>query len=240
MPEVGNTFRAQVANATGTSIFGNMEYQFKIFQIAHDGRFMIEIVNNGPPATGYITNDQLDLLKGKKGVLEITKQVMMRGEPEYHLYYKQQPAGREVGYQEIVDQQKQKSIEDIENMQREDLIKYVARIQSQGHDVINISEDTSDYEIKSALRKVLDLPPAAIKTLEELGYGQSFLASSPDAQKKGIFDKQITPAELKRAIAARAPDEPTSYSMDQSEGGRRRRRKTKKSKRRSRKTRRYR
>ena len=90
------------------------------------------------------------------------------------------------------------------------------------------------------------LPP---KTLEELGYGPSFISSSSDADKKRILAEQTPYADFihDRSRAFNDPSRPRPpprepelppHMLSDDGGGRRRRRKTKKSKRRSRKTRR--
>lgn len=89
------SFKAPVEDSTGNSTAGNVDRDIT-FTRNEDGRLLISIANGNPPATGYITQEQKESLETGDGVLQITKQDMISGRPDYRLnFVERSPANQE-------------------------------------------------------------------------------------------------------------------------------------------------
>ena len=89
------SFKAPVEDSTGDSTAGNVNRDITIMQNERD-RLLIGIADGNPSATGYITQGQKESLEMGHGVLQITKQDMVSGRPEYYLnFVERSPANQE-------------------------------------------------------------------------------------------------------------------------------------------------
>jgi hypothetical protein len=236
-------------DSTNTSSAGNVSTSGFIFSKERGNiNYIVKLEGGKFTATGLINPRDIQSLKEGKGLIELTEENMMTG-PEYHLYYKQQPAGREVGYQEIVDQQKQKSIDYINKLplkstspKDDSLVAYVTRVNMRRNangenNLIDKPETVNDVQV---LRTALlqehgllskDAAPAADPVAEQSERNRiAFMSHDQlisEAQSKGInVSTGVSDPQIRQMLWDK---------LGKFKGGRRR--KTKKSKRRARSTR---
>jgi hypothetical protein len=215
-------------DSTNTSSAGNVSKSGFIFS-KNPGNinYIVKLEGDKYPATGLIKPRDLQSLKDGKGLIELTKENMMTG-PEYHLYYKQQPAGREDGYQKLLSEQQQKSIKYINELELQpkeprgdSLVAYVTRVNMRRtangeNNLIDNPESVTDPQVlKTAL-------------LQEHGLLPKDAVAPPPTRWQNKSQDQLNEEFFKKMNAA---NKRGSWKSG-------RRRKTKKSKRRARKTRR--